>query len=111
MPSENRVTMDSAAQETMKNIKADFTRCGKALKSIHRVIEELKKCAFRNENSMADSATSQSISSKDEVKISELEDKVSKALMEIQRAVDKKLAVERRREAIVAEQERKEKDR
>lgn len=83
--------------EEIKAVKSDFTRVGKAIRAIYKVISEIIKCA----------RLTGTISSQDEVKINSLEDKVTAALGEVQKANEKKASLLKKKIAQETEAEKR----
>jgi hypothetical protein len=83
--------------DEIKNAKAEFSRGGKAVRAIFKVISEIMKSA----------SSSGVISSQDEVKINSLEDKVTAAMAEIQKASEKRAALLKKRLAQEADAEKR----
>ena len=90
------------ARDTIKNLKVDFGRGGRAVKAVHKAMEELTKCARKPPSaSAADSSGTSlsSLSSEDEVRVSALEDRVTKALLELHKSTERKLALQKKLES------------
>jgi hypothetical protein len=83
--------------DEVKNAKADFSRVGKAVRAIFKVVSEVIKSA----------SPSGAISGQDEVKINGLEDKVTAAMADIQKANEKKAALLKKKLSQEAETEKR----
>ena len=88
---------DFSHAEDIKAAKIDFTRVGKAVRAILKVISEISKSA----------RATGTISSQDEVKINALEDKVTAAMGEIQKANERKATQLKKKLAQDAEAEKR----
>ena len=89
---------DFPYNEDIKNVKTDFTRVGRAIKAIFQVIVKLTKFLPLGDGN---------IPNEEEIKINALEDKVTASLAEIQKAHEKKVALEKKRLLAEAETEKK----
>jgi hypothetical protein len=102
--------------EAMKTIKNDYQRAGKVVKAVQRVIAELHKAAATSTLTAAAKAKAvmvgeSTLDAASEVTIAGLEDKVTKCQMEVQKAAERKLQVEKKWESSVEESENKERKR
>jgi septal ring factor EnvC (AmiA/AmiB activator) len=104
-------TADPLVKDAVKNLKLDLSRGGRAIKAIHKAMDELLKCARKSTLSAAAAGAVSSLQAEDEVRVSSLEDKVTKALLELHKATERRQALQKKLEAQQVAAEKKEKKR
>lgn len=102
--------------EALKNIKYDYQRAGKVIKSVQRVIAELHKAAANSTISAGAKAKAimvggSTLDPSSEVTIAGLEDKVTKCQADVQKALERKQQAEKKWETSLDEIENKERKR
>ena len=102
--------------EALKNIKFDYQRAGKVVKSVQRVIAELQKAAATSTMSAGAKAKAvmvgaSTLDAASEVVIAGLEDRVTKSQAEVQKALDRKQQAEKKWEMSLDDRENKERKR
>ena len=102
--------------EALKTIKNDYQRAGRVIKAVQRVVMELRKAGSNVNISASQRAKclldgSSTLDSASEVTIAGLEDRVTKSIMDVQKASERRQLLERKWETSLEEKEKKERKR
>ena len=92
-------------RDCLKNVKLDMGRAGRAVKAVQRAMDELMKCARKPapagasvvDDTSGGGAVS-SLTGEDEVKVAGLEDRVTKALLELHKSSERRQSLRKRLE-------------